>query len=221
MAITERILIEYKAMMDEDYGVIKLMADEYCSPKFMSEEFLKIKDDDFKIKRALAVRQNPNPLYACLKQELWGDTSASLYKQIYDSKYEEVVKRTPTSIIATVISTLQRSPNNNMDCTVLCTHPLQVEVVKRYDAKLKTILIKPEDIDTFDVSEYTSVFCKDIINLLRYKNFVKKNAYIARLVYNLDLTTTGEFKPKIVIMDTVGRQNKLNLIDYYTMKKET
>ena len=223
MAITEHILIEYKAIMDEDFAIIKLMVDEYCSPKFLAEGFLKVKDNDFEIKKALAVRPNPNPLYACLKPELFGETSASLYKQLYETKYDAIVDRTVPSILATVISTLQRNPNNNMQCTVLCYNKEQADVIARYDPTLNTIIHDRNDLENFDVSEFTSIFCKDIINLLSYKNLVNKNIYIARLVYNLDLTISGEFKPKVAIMSTVGTQNKLNLIDYYTMnmKKET
>lgn len=215
MAITERILIEYKAIMDEDLAMVFMMRDNFCSPKVMDEEFIKEKDNLLAVKRRLATRDNPNPLHACVKSSLWGDTTASLYRQLIEQHYAEIVDKTTPSVIATVISTLQRNPNNNMRCAILCTKKEQVEKIRVYDDKLEILYIPDFDENGLDVANYTSIFCKDIINLIRYRNLEAKNIYIARLIYNLDYVM-GEFKPKIAVMDLLGRTNKLNLIDYYT-----
>ena len=218
MAGKQLTALTFDSVFDTDIGVIKVMLDKYANPKFIDNELLgmsTIRTDDT-IKYLLAVRNKKNPLTAILKQE-YIESADDLYNQVFKEDFQDIISNSQPSAIYTVVQALMQT-NSNMDFTIICDAPVQADIIKALDPKLKTVVI-PEEYNYKCFHDYDNIFIKDFMDMLRTEYPVtKKNIYLSRLIFNMS-PVMGELVPKMEINVIVGRANKIMLIDYYTNLK--
>ena len=218
MAGKQLTALTFDSIFDTDIGVIKVMLDKYANPKFIDNELLgmsTIRTDDT-IKYLLAVRNKKNPLTAILKQE-YIESADDLYNQVFKEDFQDIISNSQPSAIYTVVQALMQT-NSNMDFTIICDAPVQADIIKALDPKLKTVVI-PEEYNYKCFHDYDNIFIKDFMDMLRTEYPVtKKNIYLSRLIFNMS-PVMGELVPKMEINVIVGRANKIMLIDYYTNLK--
>ena len=224
----EHILIEFDALMDTALSTVELFIQEYGDSKYIKDTIRLTNENG--LKNLLAFREKANPLSVVLKSDMSTEDMDSLYNEFIDKYYDKILLNTEVSAMGIVASTILRKMPE-VKITTYVTKPHQRELIHHYDDQMliadytdKCTLKERQDetgrietyYDTIDLTDYTSIFMYNPIESFKlYSNFVGKNVYVARLMFNLK-EILGIFVLDPFITDTIGRAaNRLAIMDYY------
>lgn len=201
------ILVDFNLLIDIDFGLIKLIKEEYSDNDFIDNIILRMRDKV--IIGQLIDRQDKNPLSIVLKKE-YRDSMDSLYKEFIENEYNSILKYSVcTSLLDLMITYTETS---TCTITVICKNKLEEQIINKY--KLKTILCN--DFSEIDIKEFDSIYIKDYSKITEFKGLKAKNIFIAKYKFNLE---EDIYTPLNDISILVADINIVSVIDVYESSK--
>ena len=194
-------LVEFEAVVDTDLAIIDYMTSNYKT-SFFKESVLNASSRNV-IKNLLLFRDDSNPLTVLLKDE-YLDSAEDLFKEITETKYEEVLKIAEPTDIFRYIKTLEDETEGVVVSTINCKNKLQQQMINELAGIMRT------DINQKDMSVFTCLFIKNIKDIETYRNFGGKYIYLSNFRFNLN----EDFVIKLDIASVAG-YNSVKLIDPY------
>lgn len=182
-----RLLIEMDAVIDLDIGIAHLINSEYNNPEFVNTKMLGLSDWDYKT--LLLNRRFENPLRMFVQSAYWGDID-DLRSQMFNDPdvYDRILKASPTTGIFTIINEVLKTGAPSFKVTILChTQQEAIHIRKLFpDGGIDIAVSDDEFHKEFDVSDYDTIFVKNIFTPMNFKSFVGKNLYVCIYRFNLD-----------------------------------
>jgi len=205
-------LFDFQSVCDIDFGLYKLIKEEYYDRDIFNN-YLFDSDDDRFIRTVLLSREYFNPLFIfCKKGVLTGTEMDDLYQEFLEKEYDKIISlSTPTTIME--IATISNSLNKMVNVTILCATPKEAEWVKNHNHKLKCVI---SDYKDFDLTPYDTLYIKDIYTLLAFKQdtLINKNIIFPRFIFNLEKSKNIEI-PILEVSKKYYKNNKFMATDPY------
>ena len=205
-------LFDFQSVCDIDFGLYKLIKEEYYDRDIFNN-YLFDSDDDRFIRTVLLSREYFNPLFIfCKKDVLTGTEMDDLYQEFLEKEYDKIISlSTPTTIME--IATISNSLNKMVNVTILCATPKEAEWVKNHNHKLKCVI---SDYKDFDLTSYDTLYIKDIYTLLAFKQdtLINKNIIFPRFIFNLEKSKNIEI-PILEVSKKYYKNNKFMATDPY------
>ena len=200
--INTNVLVDFDTIIDTDFGLLKLLQEEYNNRKFISNKFLMMKD--IILIHLLVNREDINPLYLAINGMQF-DLDV-LYNQFMDIEYRKILQNSIETNICDFINVLITNDNS---ISIYCKNLLEQQLIeKKFNGKVKTIVT--DDVSTIDISDYGSIIIKDFSKILNFKNLRLKDIYVANYKFNI----TDDVPLKDISMIISGINN-IKLIDVY------
>lgn len=224
---TIKSLIPFELLVDTDMGVLK-----YSQLVFADDERLfypglmeMIGPDGTKtLQYALVHRRFINPLSAIIKQERMITCDPDNILEGIMRNAQDVYKlSTSTAIMQMVCKSFFISEVVKFD--ILCKDNVEKrELLRRFKDHFKTdkvpaniVVGKMEDID---ISEYGSIYLKDIHDIKKYKNPIEgKNIIIAKYAFNQEYNNEEDRYMELPIVEVINEYtstNEIRFIDIYS-----
>ena len=201
----QKILIPIDLMIDMDFGLIKLVQDEYRADIFDKNV---LDSDDNTIKRLLVRRTNPNPLSILTDNR----DIDEYYNQFLDERYMDIYARSRiTGIGDFCINLLVFS---DFSLHLQYTNENEKMIVEKTINALNSkpvYDIRRDDVVPYD---YVSIFVKNIMDLLNYRDLNALSIYVARYAFNFKIDDGKE----VFAEDKFGAffiTNELKTLDVY------
>lgn len=194
-------LVEFDAVVDTDLAIIDYMISNY-NKSFFKESVLNASSRNV-IKNLLLFREDINPLTILLKDE-YLESAEDLFKEIINTKYEEVLKLAEPTDIFRYIKTLEDETEGVVISTINCKNKLEQQMINELAGIMRT------DINQKDMNTFTCLFVKNIKDIETYRNFGGKYIYLSNFKFNLN----EDFVIKLDIASVAG-YNSVKIIDPY------
>lgn len=199
--IVKNIIIDFPTIFDTDFGTIAYMCYHYGKSKYIKEE---CKDwTPYFTKCKLLTRKDINPLSILLKDE-YIDNADNLYKELLDSKWDDILKLSPITDVMNLVYSLYDYIGNTV--TVKCRNEEEVKYIKE-NVKDWESMIGDEDTD-----KYFCYFIYDLCERVKHLTGIRlKTIYVYYHAPNMI-----NFKEGILKQDAVGiLDNNIKLIVPY------
>lgn len=209
-------VIPFDLIIDTDLGLLKLIQYEYRSTDFFNLGILD-SNNNTALQDLLITRQEKNPLSVIYKYPEDVATRDDLYKQFMEKQYSNILKLSPSSLLADMIRAVNATKDKIVRCTIACETDEQVQELHARGIKpFDIIVVKKGDI--IDTKPFGSVYAKFISDLSRYGEFEGKVIYIANYFVNATPhPVTGETIVNPEILNYVSN-NELRVFSIYSYK---
>lgn len=201
----QKILIPIDLMIDMDFGLIKLVQEEYRADIFDKNV---LDSDDNTIKQLLVRRTNPNPLSILTDNK----DIDEYYNQFLDERYIDIYRRSRVTGIGDFCINLLVFSDFSLHLQY--TNENEKMIVEK---TINALNSKPVyDINRDDVVpyDYVSIFVKNIMDLLNYRDLNAISIYVARYAFNFKIDDGKE----VFAEDKFGAffiTNELKTLDVY------
>ena len=101
--------------------------------------------------------------------------------------------------------------------TILCKNKIEEQTVK---SKIKNInTITSNDFSMIDISEFGSIFVKNIKDLIQFKKYLDgKQVYLSNYPFNFEMDKHYKSMPLMSVMSQLGNPHfEVNVVDVYTI----
>lgn len=196
---TNNVLIEFDMIVDTEFGLLRLIRDEYANENFFFKTVLNYNNN--LLKGILMERAVKNPLQVAFRDDSLTEQMDSFYNQFMDTKYDDILKRSSITNILKLIK-LSIDTSGPLRVSVLCRNKKQkayIAYMLRDCLSSLYSIIYTED-DVFDVSKYDVLFIDDIKNIIKYSNVYGKTIYLSYMYHNIDLELE---KTKVLAVDPI------------------
>lgn len=210
--------VPFNMIVDTDLGLWKLIQDQYPNINFFYQGLIYERDLNF-MKHFMVSRMEKNPLKSLMKPD-YVSQADSLYDEFINTKYDEILRLSENTGIFELICR-SKGVNDVMRFTVLCQSQVESdEIFKRfskYNMKVSTIIY--EDLKKVDISQYGSIYIKDIHDFFSYNRVEGKNVIVGNYGFNLEggVRNTTLLEPSGIIT----LSNVIQLIDIYLINEHT
>ena len=173
-------LVSFDCLVDTDFGLLVLIAQNFFDTDVFSEEFFRHNDNINDMKWAIYGRPEKNPLTLCLKDPSLAD---DFYKQFMDQYYDDILERSMITDLATIIPDLASSTNASF--SIYCTRQSELDLLERLNIlpDCNKVMVK----DIIEPDNYQQFFIKDFddYGMQRYAHLIMdKHIYVARYNFN-------------------------------------
>ena len=180
-SLTSNILIDFECCVDTDVGLIRLIKDKYQDGRVFNID--KLNDDIRNIILSLINRDNINPLSIISNKDISEEDLYDYYVEFMTEEYGEILKRSVTTELTTLISLLYSETSVNV--TILCESEIEEELLKRNKLFSKcSILVR--DRDKIDLKKYSTFIFKYITDTVNEFIAPYKNYYFSKYKINFD-----------------------------------
>ena len=158
-----KVLILFDTLVDTDYGLFKVFKKEYSKNEYVNKLLIN-SINDTNIFDFLNSRKEENILNILLK-DIYRNSSNKIYNEIMTTNYIKVLEESSVTNINTLMNNYLAS--GLVDITILCKNKIEEQTVK---SKIKNInTITSNDFSMIDISEFGSIFVKNIKDLIQFK----------------------------------------------------
>jgi len=183
-------LFTFDSIYDTDFGLLNYIFREYFDTSIFSEEFFATHDTVDKMVKALANRDQENPLLLAMNDKTNYSLADELYEEFYRKKYKEILILSMPTGISDLIELLDSESGVNIG--VLICRPEERFFLKAINLSEKLHIIdinNKEDLGL--VGMYNQIYfksCNDrfITNIKLLDLIYEKNVYIPRYPFNLN-----------------------------------
>ena len=210
--------VPFNMIVDTDLGLWKLIQDQYPNTNFFYQGLIYERDLNF-MKHFMVSRMEKNQLKSLMKHD-YVSQADSLYDEFINTKYDEILRLSENTGIFELICR-SKGVNDVMRFTVLCQNQVESdEIFKRfskYNMKVSTIIY--EDLKKVDISQYGSIYIKDIHDFFSYNRVEGKNVIVGNYGFNLEggVRNTTLLEPSGIIT----LSNVIQLVDIYLINEHT
>ena len=174
-----RPLFPFNVIFDTDFGLIRLIRDEYADDKVFDLDVLNLPDDE--LKEVLVKRTHVNPFIVCMKK-FDNETALEYYNQFFEREYTTILENSIITGIGTLFSSLPVI--KDIVPTVHAQQQIELDFLK---AALKNPFKYNEVLgpcSKIDCSNYDPIIIKNGTELLGYRNYDGHMIYIPRYGFN-------------------------------------
>ena len=208
-----KVLILFDTLVDTDYGLFKVFKKEYSKNEYVNKLLIN-SINDTNIFDFLNSRKEENILNILLK-DIYRNSSNKIYNEIMTTNYIKVLEESSVTNINTLMNNYIAS--GLVDITILCKNKIEEQTVK---SKIKNInTITSNDFSMIDISEFGSVFVKNIKDLIQFKKYLDgKQVYLSNYPFNFEIDKHYKSMPLMSVMSQLGNPHfEMNVVDVYTI----
>lgn len=207
-----KILVLFDSIVDTDYGIIKVIKEEYNNANYIDKVLLNSIDDK-NIFDFLSVRDNSNIVYNLLKT-MYRNSADKIYNELIETQYSNIIDKSTITNVALLIEEYIKS--GLIDITVLCKNKTEEQFIKSKVNSIYTIVAN--DFNMIDISDYGSLFIKNIKDLLLFKdNLHGKVIYLMNYPFNFELNKNCRLCPLSSVLTELNAQIEIKVIDVYNI----
>lgn len=170
------ILFTSNILLDTDIGVYRLIKNEYNNPKYFKLNILDVIIERYK--EIIPKRDTINPLSFIIKEE-YKDSIDNLYKEIMDTKYNEVLKLSEFTNVEQLAEIF--TSRKGFEPTIICKNLEEKQIFKDKNKSYDIIVSEYEDID---IKPYHAIYTKYYKDYSKFNKVVAKTLYFANAKYN-------------------------------------
>lgn len=208
-----KVLILFDTLVDTDYGLFKVFKKEYSKNEYVNKLLID-SINDTNIFDFLNSRKEENILNILLK-DIYRNSSNKIYNEIMTTNYIKVLEESSVTNINTLMNNYIAS--GLVDITILCKNKIEEQTVK---SKIKNInTITSNDFSMIDISEFGSIFVKNIKDLIQFKKYLDgKQVYLSNYPFNFEMDKHYKSMPLMSVMSQLGNPHfEMNVVDVYTI----
>lgn len=202
------IFVDFDIMIDIDMAIYKLIRKKYKNNDYVDKKIISLKSEYDAI-YLMINRKELNPLSVLMPNF---DTS-KLYKSLFTNKNDLLSFAKPTDIFY-LMNTFKNNASS-VNITVHCNDEIEYnyfnDISKMIGSKYKVICSSKEETS---LKEYTVIYIKNFVDLVKFKDLDAKNVYIANTLYN-----TFDMLKNIEMLKTISNSNEIRTIDMYKKVK--
>jgi len=192
------ILITFDSVFNIHLGLINLIKENFNNDKFMNVDLFNNDDEFFKM--LLLTTKETNPLKLLLKEDKLNQAD-SIYNAFMDKEYNNILKNASVTGIYGLILTYLKTGEGLIKPKVLCKNELEQQYINQLNISIPTVI---GELDKIDLSQFSSIFIKDIRDLLKIENLEGKNIFVLSYLNNF------EEDNKTLLMEVLIRYGDLN-----------
>lgn len=200
-----KIAIGFDTIVDEDFGLISLIFNEYLDPSvFDVEKFRKSVSDILKV---LYTREEINPLLSFINDDYSKESAEELYKEFIDNKYNDILKNSIGTSVQQYIQMLKNSGEYSI--IIFCYNEYQLNYlneIEEFNFAKKVIF------DEKDIRVTNQFYFKYIQQSFPLKDLVGANLYFSTIGPNLN-----ENKDDLKSLDEILLMKKTNYVKLYSL----
>ena len=208
-----KVLILFDTLVDTDYGLFKVFKKEYSKNEYVNKLLIN-SINDTNIFDFLNSRKEENILNILLK-DIYRNSSNKIYNEIMTTNYIKVLEESSVTNVNTLMNNYIAS--GLVDITILCKNKIEEQTVK---SKIKNInTITSNDFSMIDISEFGSIFVKNIKDLIQFKKYLDgKQVYLSNYPFNFEMDKHYKSMPLMSVMSQLGNPHfEVNVVDVYTI----
>ena len=208
-----KVLILFDTLVDTDYGLFKVFKKEYSKNEYVNRLLID-SINDTNIFDFLNSRKEENILNILLK-DIYRNSSNKIYNEIMTTNYIKVLEESSVTNINTLMNNYIAS--GLVDITILCKNKIEEQTVK---SKIKNVnTITSNDFSMIDISEFGSIFVKNIKDLIQFKKYLDgKQVYLSNYPFNFEIDKHYKSMPLMSVMSQLGNSHfEMNVVDVYTI----
>lgn len=208
-----KVLILFDTLVDTDYGLFKVFKKEYSKNEYVNKLLID-SINDTNIFDFLNSRKEENILNILLK-DIYRNSSNKIYNEIMTTNYIKVLEESSVTNVNTLMNNYIAS--GLVDITILCKNKIEEQTVK---SKIKNInTITSNDFSMIDISEFGSIFVKNIKDLIQFKKYLDgKQIYLSNYPFNFEIDRHYKSMPLMSVISQLGNPHfEVNVVDVYTI----
>lgn len=208
-----KVLILFDTLVDTDYGLFKVFKKEYSKNEYVNKLLIN-SINDTNIFDFLNSRKEENILNILLK-DIYRNSSNKIYNEIMTTNYIKVLEESSVTNVNTLMNNYLAS--GLVDITILCKNKIEEQTVK---SKIKNVnTITSNDFSMIDISEFGSIFVKNIKDLIQFKKYLDgKQIYLSNYPFNFEIDRHYKSMPLMSVISQLGNPHfEVNVVDVYTI----
>ena len=208
-----KVLILFDTLVDTDYGLFKVFKKEYSKNEYVNKLLID-SINDTNIFDFLNSRKEENILNILLK-DIYRNSSNKIYNEIMTTNYIKVLEESSVTNVNTLMNNYLAS--GLVDITILCKNKIEEQTVK---SKIKNVnTITSNDFSMIDISEFGSIFVKNIKDLIQFKKYLDgKQIYLSNYPFNFEIDKHYKSMPLMSVISQLGNPHfEVNVVDVYTI----
>lgn len=208
-----KILMPFNVLIDTDMGLWNLIQFDYRNDIFFLKGMLDMSDTHKKY--FMITRDNRNPLMTILSEP--DETLANdFYSQFMDKEYDQILKLSPNTDVCKILDIMKKSKSNIIRLTILCKDEKEKEIV--LSRKLGHDSIVVGDFSSISISDYGTIFIKDIEDLGKFRHIEGKTIYVANYGFNI-LMDKDNINPVLPldILEKYAGENEFYVYSVYNL----
>lgn len=198
------LLVDFDIIVDLDLAMYRLIRSKYKDAPYVNKEVISL-DSEYDAIHTLLNRESVNPLEVIMPNY---DTS-KLYKKLISDK-KTLLRYAKPSDVMYLLNTFTINASS-ISITIHCNDSDELD----YFIAISKVLnmhytIITGDRKNIDLSGFTSIYAKNLIDLIKFNNLEGKNLYIANTAYN-----SVNIKDNAKTISLLANANEIKLIDMY------
>lgn len=195
------ILVPFELIFDIDFGLIKLIKEEYASDIFDANA---LNSSDDTIKRLLVSRKKYNPLSILSNNE----DIDEYYSQFIEREYDSILSKSIITGIGLYCASISKLDDFEVTIKYSDDRELEMFSSKSFD---KFNFIHSNEVNCRD---YDCIFVKKLPDLLEYRNFNWICIYLARYAFNT-VIVDGKETIDAEFAKIISSTNDCKILDVY------
>jgi hypothetical protein len=211
-------LFSFGAIFDTDFGLIKLLKDQYRAESTFDLSVLDLPDDD--LKKILVSRKDINPLSVCmLDYENNKELANDYYDQFMDNEIVNILDRSAFTAIGRLFI-LCPTASDDICPAVSFRNKYEVEFLRNQILGSEYKIDYDEVMETnLNCSGYDPIIVKDCMEFATYRNYDGHNIYLPRYGFNMIHQDGKELVEPTIAIGFLRHQCIVSFIDVYKRKE--
>lgn len=208
-----KVLMPFNVLIDTDVGLWNLIQFDYRNDIFFLKGMLDMSDTHKKY--FMITRDNRNPLMTILSEP--DETLANdFYSQFMDKEYDQILKLSPNTDVCKILDVMKKSKSSIIRLTILCKNEKEKEIVLSRKLGHDSIIIG--DFSSISISDYGTIFIKDIEDLDKFRHIEGKAIYVANYGFNI-LMDKDNINPVLPldILEKYAGENEFYVYSVYNL----
>lgn len=205
-AVHTKILIEFDALYDIAYGIIKYIKNNLNDESIFDQNV--IMANNLTLLNMLHSRREFNPLYLALNDSYTTDNelAESLYEEILEKRYQKVLELSPKTAIFG-LAKLYATVEGFAGVSIICNKSIEEQFINELE-DISTIIYSGFDTD---VNEYDVLFVNDYAHILKYhlKNPIRGKELI---IFDSDYNMEPGRDDNMPLLSITGLVSDINII---------
>lgn len=177
-ARTTKMLFEFESLFDMRSGCIRYLINSGSNTKFY-RSFMRHPSSNM-LKNLYVSAKTTNPMEWILKNE-YKDSADDLYKEIMDTKYDEVLKYSVPTDVYSLFKTYSNIANTaNAECAITCDNQKQADLVRSFNEKFVVVLNQK------NLGNYNCLYVNLASTIDSYSKLTGKHVYLHNIMANYD-----------------------------------
>lgn len=176
-----KILMPFDVLVDTDIGLWNLISKDYRNETFFLPGMLDLSDTHKKY--FSIIREDRNPILLLLS-EPDKNLADDFYAQFIEKEYNNILELSPNTDVGKVLKVLMKTKSNVIRLTILCKNNDEKMYIESMNGiAYDSVIIG--DLSTMSLSDYGTIFVKDINDLDKFRHIEGKTIYIPNYGFNI------------------------------------